>query len=252
MVGLRAGVTMLVTGAEARHALLSLRMSVGEPIEIVDGRGTRVTGVVGRILGSDVLEVEVSIVVTESVPALRFTVVQALPKGEHGELAVDLLTQIGADVILPWSASRSITRWAGDRAVKSRIKWQQAADAAAKQCRRSQWPLVGDLVSSADVAALITSVVAGDGIAIILHEEATCSMLSLAVATDASRERVVIVVGPEGGISAEESEVFQQAGANLARLGPSVLRSSSAGAFAVALLSAARNWPETTMGGSGS
>ncbi|MSO27259.1 MAG: 16S rRNA (uracil(1498)-N(3))-methyltransferase [Candidatus Nanopelagicales bacterium] len=235
-----------LTGEEGRHAVSSLRINVGEEVELVDGHGLRVRGTVIIVSGKDTLRIQVTKIEVEGFAELRTTVVQALPKGEHGELAVDLLTQVGVDVIVPWAAARSLTRWAPDRIEKARNKWQGALTAAAKQSRRARWPVLGELATTTAVADLI----AAGGTCIVLHEEAVASVLDVPIADLGGTSNLVLIVGPEGGISDEERDIFRAAGAIEACLGPGVLRSSAAGAVAVAVLSAARNWGGPVMGGS--
>ncbi|HEY1673839.1 MAG TPA: 16S rRNA (uracil(1498)-N(3))-methyltransferase, partial [Streptosporangiaceae bacterium] len=163
-------------------------------------------------------------------PEPRIVVVQALPKGDRAELATETMTEVGVDVIVPWAAERCVARWpAGDRAAKALARWRSAAREAAKQARRSRIPDVTGLASTADVAARITAAAA----AVVLEPgaDATLSRLDLPAHGD-----VVLVVGPEGGVSPGELAAFTAAGAHPARLGESVLRTSTAGAAAAAVL----------------
>ena len=239
-----------LAGTEGRHAVSVLRLNIGEAVELVDGLGLRVQGTVVSVSGKENLRVRVGKVLIESTAPLHITVVQALPKGEHGELAIDLLTQVGVDVIVPWAAGRSIAKWAPDRIEKARSKWQAAVTAAAKQARRARWPVLGELATTAQVAELIAGASSGAGAAIVLHEEAITPLLEVPIADREGASEVVLIVGPEGGISEDERAIFRAAGAYEARLGPSVLRSSAAGAVATAVLSATRNWGSPTVGGS--
>jgi 16S rRNA (uracil1498-N3)-methyltransferase len=180
--------------------------------------------------------------IPESSP--RLVVVQALPKSEHGELAVDLLTQAGVDLIVPWSASRCVTQWRGDRAEKSRVKWVQAARAATKQSRRSRAPEIRSIASLADVISIVEAASA----AFVLHEEASVLLGTAAVPTDGD---IVLVVGPEGGIAPDEVAALTAAGARSVLIGATVLRSSSAGALGIAaLMSRSPSWTGQDMGGS--
>jgi 16S rRNA (uracil1498-N3)-methyltransferase len=160
-------------------------------------------------------------------------VVQALPKGDRGELAVELLTEIGVARIVPWAAARSVAVWRGDRAAKSLAKWQATAREAAKQARRAWFPEVTPLATTADIVALL----AGTSLGLVLHEGATHALpVELP-------DSVVLVVGPEGGLAPEELEAFEAAGARPVRLGAEVLRTSTAGVAAVAaLLSRTPRW----------
>lgn len=222
------GLLIELSGAEGRHAASALRLTAGERVAVVDGRGRRIDGEIIAVAGRDHVTVRVDVVTDEEEVPPRITVVQALPKGDRGELAVELLTEIGVDVIVPWSARNCVAQWRGERAERGLRKWQDAAHAAAKQSRRARFPVVESLATTSDVVARIGSANA----ALVLHESATRAIDSaLGDVTD-----VVVVVGPEGGIDPQELAQFEEAGAQSVVLGPTVLRTSSAGIAAVAAL----------------
>lgn len=226
-----AGSTVLLAGDEGRHAAVVRRIRAGEEIELVDGAGIRLRCCVQDATKTS-LTVEVLDVGYESRRAPRITVVQAIPKGERAELAVEVLTEIGVDVIVPWAAARSVGVWRGERAAKSLAKWRSTAREAAKQSRRAWFPEVMEMATTAEVVALLDAA----DVALVLHEEASAPISPLADAQD-----VVLVVGPEGGIAPEELSAF--ATAQTVRLGPTVLRTSTAGVAAVAaLLSGTPRW----------
>jgi 16S rRNA (uracil1498-N3)-methyltransferase len=162
----------------------------------------------------------------------RLVVVQGIAKGDRGELAVQAMTETGVDEIVPWAASRSVAQWRGDRGIRAREKWVATAREAAKQARRPWLPVVGGDpdVSTKQVAARLGGVAA----AFVLHEEAT-DRLSAAKLPEAGE--IVLVVGPEGGISDQELGTFVAAGAQPVKLGDSVLRTSTAGVAAISVLS---------------
>ena len=162
---------------------------------------------------------------------------QALPKGERGELAVEMLTEVGVDVIVPWSASRSIARWKGDRVEKSLAKWRSAAREAAKQSRRSWFPEVAELATHRGRRRA-----AGQGVGAGRAARGGVRSAGRRARCPGAGE-IVIVVGPEGGITDDELEAFSAVGAEPLRLGSSVLRSSTAGvAAAAALLARTPRW----------
>jgi len=230
------GSTVTVSGAEGRHAVTVRRIRSGEQVDVVDGDGRRVSGEVGSVAGKDAVNVIVRSVTDEPPPNPRVTVVQALAKGDRGELAVELLTEVGVDEIVPWSAANCVTQWRAERLEKSRQRWVDAAAAAAKQSRRALFPRVGDLASTPQVGQLIQSA----KLALVLHESAAAAIGDVRLPEAGV---VVVVVGPEGGISPTELAAFEAAGALTVRLGPSVLRTSSAGMAAVAaLLSGSPRW----------
>ena len=222
------GDTIDLTGDEGRHAARVKRLGAGEAVAVGDGRGLVLQCTVAEVL-ADGLRLSVRERVTVPARRPRIVVVQALPKGERAELAVEVLTELGADEIVPWAAERSIAQWHGARGERAREKWQRTAREAAKQSRRAWVPTVAPLASTERVAALL------DGrTGVVLHEAATVPLAALDLAPEPD---VVVVVGPEGGISDGELAVFVAAGARVVRLGAEVLRTSTAGAAALAALS---------------
>ncbi len=221
------GDLVTLDGPEAHHATVVRRIRLGEHVTVSSGYGLGVRGpVTGVSKGSLTLRVEA--VLREPFPQPRFVCVQALPKNDRADLAVDLLTELGVDEIVPWQASRSIVRWAGERGDKARAKWQTVAREASKQARRLTVPVVSGLASTRDVAERLR---AADG-AYVLHESATTPVLAVRPPLG----EVVFVIGPEGGISAEELAEFEAAGAVALIMGRTVLRTSTAGATALTML----------------
>jgi 16S rRNA (uracil1498-N3)-methyltransferase len=234
VAGAAAGDVLTLDGPEGHHASVVRRLAVGEELALTDGAGTlarcRVTDVRKGSLAAEVLAVDTSPAETP-----RLVVVQAIPKGERGELAVEMLTEVGADAIVPWAASRSVARWKGDRAEKALAKWRTAAREAAKQARRRWFPEVTEVASTDDVVALLEKA----SVRVVLHEAASGPLADVPVP---GRGEIVIVVGPEGGISDEELAAFATVGAEPLRLGSSVLRSSTAGVAAAAALLSRSRW----------
>lgn len=235
LAGATAGSLVEVTGDEAHHAVAVRRLREGERVVLTDGHGTSVTGPVAST-GKRVFAVSVESVTRVDRPEPAVTVVQALPKGDRGELAVEVLTEVGVHRVVPWAAARSVAVWKGERAAKSHAKWQATAREAAKQSRRSWLPTVTTLATTADV----TAIVGAADLAVVLHEDATDPLSALDVPASG---RIVVVVGPEGGIAPEELDALTAAGARSVRLGAEVLRTSTAGVVAVAaLLSRTERW----------
>ncbi|WP_353942498.1 16S rRNA (uracil(1498)-N(3))-methyltransferase [Streptomyces sp. HUAS MG91] len=226
------GRTYVLDGPEGRHAVSVKRLRAGEQVVLTDGLGAWCEGVVTGSEGKDRLLVEAGPVRTEPEERPRITVVQALPKGDRGELAVETMTETGVDAIVPWAASRCITQWRGERGLKALGKWRATAREAGKQSRRVRFPEVAEAASTKEVAALL----AGADLAVVLHEDRDHESAALASAELPAGGEIVLVVGPEGGVSPEELAVFEEAGARTCRLGRSVLRTSTAGTAAVALL----------------
>lgn len=227
-----AGASGEVTGPEARHAVVVARLRSGERVLLGDGRGGLAECLVDAV-APDRFDVTVLARRDEEPPSPQVTLVQALPKGERGDLAVDLATEAGVDAIVPWQAARCVARWQGVKARRGVERWQATAASAAKQARRAYVPEVAELAGTAAVARLVAEVSGAGGVVALLHEEAARPFAALPV-RDASR--VVLVVGPEGGIAPEEIATLTAAGGVPVLLGPHVLRTSTAGAVALGAL----------------
>lgn len=234
LAGLATGEQVTLEGDEARHAVVVKRIRVGEQVALTDGAGTTVSGPVS---GTDKTSLTMTAESVRTVePELpRVVVVQAIPKGDRGELAVEMLTEVGADVIVPWAAARSVAVWRGERAAKSLTKWRSTARESAKQARRSWFPDVVELATTGEVAARL----AAASVPVVLHEAASGPIADIPVP---GRGEIVVVVGPEGGLAEEELAAFSAVGAEPVRLGSSVLRSSTAGVAATAALLARSRW----------
>lgn len=225
---LPAGDVLMLAGEEGRHAARVKRLRVGEPVLVSDGRGSLLDCVVSAV-GPDGLRLSVSSRRFVAPAAPRLVVVQALPKGDRAELAVEVLTELGADEIVPWAAARAIVHWIGPRGERAWEKWRRTAREATKQSRRAWLPTVAPLASTAEVAARLAG-----GVGLVLHEDAAEPLATTALPPDRD---VVVVVGPEGGIAPDELSDFAAVGARPVRLGEPVLRTSTAGAAALAVLS---------------
>ena len=233
---LTPGAVHALGGSEGKHALVK-RLELGERIDLGDGTGRRALGTVASI-NADGVSVQVQELSEErSVPSIYL--VQALAKDGRDLLAIETATELGVYGVLPWSADRSIVRWKGERASKAHTKWQNTVTAAAKQSRRALIPEVYDLYSTADLVELIKEVTGQGSAVFILHEQATERLSALArklAGGENLPEEIYLLVGPEGGISDREVQLFTEAGAHLALLGDEVLRSSTAGSAAMCTL----------------
>ncbi|MFY4717954.1 16S rRNA (uracil(1498)-N(3))-methyltransferase [Streptomyces sp. LaBMicrA B280] len=222
----------VLDGPEGRHAVSVKRLEAGEEVVLTDGAGRYAVCEVLGSEGKDRLVVRMPQVSEEPAPRPRITVVQALPKGDRGELAVETMTEVGVDAIVPWQAARCITQWRGERGLKALGKWRATAREAGKQSRRVRFPQVAEAASTKQVAALL----AGADFAGVLHSDFEHTSAALATAELPAEGEIVLVVGPEGGVSRDELALFEEAGARAYVLGPSVLRTSTAGTAAAALL----------------
>ena len=223
------GDVLSLSGPEGRHAATVRRVQVGEPVDLADGRGTRARcTVVG--LGQDTVELRVLERVVEPRPQPWLVLAQALAKGDRGELAVELATEVGVDEVLPWAAARCVVKWEGPRGERALARWRSTAREAGKQSRRARHPVVGEPVDTEALAAR-----AAAATTFVLHEQADVPLASVRLPPDGD---VVLVVGPEGGVTDRELDRLAAAGAAAVRLGSSVLRTSTAGAAAAAVINA--------------
>jgi len=219
---------VILSGAEGRHAAAVRRLRPGERADVGDGAGLVAECVV---TGQSSRGLELAVRARREVPRPDpvLTVVQAIPKGDRGELAVEEMTEVGVDRIMPWSAARCVPVWHGERGARSLAKWRVTAREAAKQSRRAWIPEVTEAVSVDDVARMIAKAAC----AIVLETGAAESLSALRPPESGD---LIVIVGPEGGITDDESAAFRAAGAAARRLGPTVLRTSTAGIVAAAIL----------------
>jgi 16S rRNA (uracil1498-N3)-methyltransferase len=220
--------TIVLSGQEGRHAATVRRLGPGERADVTDGRGTLAECVV-TAASAGLLELAVLRRSAEPAAEPRVVVVQAIPKADRGELAVEIMTEVGVDVVVPWTAERCVARWRGERAGKALQRWRATAREAAKQSRRARFPEITGLAATQAVAGLV----AAASLAVLLDPDAPAALAALPFPASGD---IVLIVGPEGGVSPAEASALSQAGASSARLGSSVLRTSSAGAVAAALV----------------
>ena len=219
---------VVLSGAEGRHAATVRRLRPGERADVTDGAGLVAECVItGPADGGLALTVLARRDVPFPDPAI--TVVQAIPKGDRGELAVEEMTEVGVDRIVPWAAARCVPVWQGARGERSLARWRQTAREAAKQSRRAWIPEVTDVASAGQVAQLIAKAACAN-----VHQPGAADGLGRLGLPDSGD--LLVVVGPEGGITGQEGEAFSVAGAIACRLGPTVLRTSTAGAVTAAIL----------------
>jgi 16S rRNA (uracil1498-N3)-methyltransferase len=219
---------ILLSGSEGRHAAAVRRLRPGERVDVGDGAGLIAECVVTAHSGA-ALELAVRARREVPRPDPLITVVQAIPKGDRGELAVEEMTEVGVDRIVPWAAARCVAVWRAERGARSLARWRATAREAAKQSRRAWIPEIAEPASAADVAALITKAAC----AAVLEPGAAQSLGQLGLPESGD---LVVIVGPEGGITDSEHAAFRSAGATSCSLGPTVLRTSTVGPVAAAVL----------------
>jgi 16S rRNA (uracil1498-N3)-methyltransferase len=220
--------SIVLSGAEGRHAATVRRLAAGERADVTDGAGTVAECVVTGVRPG---EIELAVLATRAEPAAepRIVVVQAIAKGDRAELAVETMTEVGVDAVVAWQAERSVARWPADRAGKALARWQATAREAAKQARRAWIPEV----TGPETTPAITRRAGAAALAVLLDPAAPAALSRIRLP---QRGEIVLIVGPEGGVSPAEADALARAGAVAARLGPTVLRSSSAGAAAAAVV----------------
>nr|WP_240477345.1 16S rRNA (uracil(1498)-N(3))-methyltransferase [Jiangella muralis] len=225
---LRGSDVVILDGDEGRHAAVVRRIAPGEVVELTDGAGQLARCVVvGATKQGLTCEVQQRVDVPE--PRPRVVVAQAIPKGDRGETAVETMTEVGVDEIVPWAAQRCMVRWTGERGDKALRRWRSTAREAAKQSRRAWLPSVADPVPTAVLAARAAAAAR----TVVLHEEATAPLAAVDLPDDGD---ILLVVGPEGGVAPDELDQLAAAGAVVARLGPTVLRTSTAGTVAAGIV----------------
>ncbi|MCL2316073.1 MAG: 16S rRNA (uracil(1498)-N(3))-methyltransferase [Actinomycetia bacterium] len=221
----RAGDVVTLVGREARHAAVVRRIRVGEVVTVTNGHGVGVSGAV-----ADAAPERVGIVVesllSEPKANPSITVVQALPKNDRAELAVDLMTEVGVDRIVPWQATRCVVRWTAERCEVGRDKWETVARESSKQARRLRFPVIAPVATTPDVIEAIRTT----ELALVMHER---EVMPLHAGVMRGVQDCLIVIGPEGGLTDEEVVLFRRAGAATCSLGRTVLRTSTAGAVAI-------------------
>jgi 16S rRNA (uracil1498-N3)-methyltransferase len=225
---LHGGDRIVLDGEDGRHAAIVRRIAPGEGVDLTDGAGHLARCIV---VATDRQSITCAVHSRVDIPRpqLRVVVVQAIPKADRGEAAVESMTEVGVDEIVPWAAERCIARWRGDRAGKSLQRWRSTAREAAKQSRRCWLPWVADVATTPAVVMRVGDAALG----VVLHEQAATPLSALDLPPVGD---VVLVVGPEGGVTPAEVDALQAAGAVTARLGPTVLRTSTAGTVAAGIL----------------
>lgn len=226
---LPSGEEFVLDGPEGRHAATVRRIRAGEELVLSDGSGTLVRCSVVAV-ERDALSLRVLERTEEPAPTPRVVLAQALVKGDRGELAVELATEAGVDGVVPWRASRCVAKWEdGPRGAKALGRWRSTVREAAKQARRARVPFVDEPVSTVQLRQRVSS----SALTLVLHESATERLADVPLPATGD---VLLVVGPEGGISQDELDALRSSGARVVRLGPTVLRASTAAAVALGAL----------------
>jgi len=224
------GQSIILDGPEGKHAVGVRRLRVGEGIQLANGHGVRVVGQVTEVMANQLL-LTASEVEVEAMPDPGITLVQALAKGDRDEMAVQAGTELGITAVVPWQADRSISRWEGPKIGKGVARWQQIANEASKQALRAFNPEVAEPVTTKQLAGIVANFAK----VLVLDPTATQRLSEVELPTSG---QIAVVVGPEGGIDDHELELLAAAGAIRVRLGESILRTSTAGMAAIAVIEA--------------
>jgi 16S rRNA (uracil1498-N3)-methyltransferase len=213
-------------GDDALHAIRVLRIGTGEIFNLSDGAGSwsRV-----QVLSVGKKSAEVKVLESgfqEELP-VSFTVIQAIPKGDRIKETIELCTEGGADQIVMWKAARSIGK-SDDKIEKLQITAREAS----KQSRRFRIPKVFGVATT----NYVIDEIAKSDLVIVFHESATQKVSEL---VKPGAQKVAIIIGPEGGLTDEEVDLFAASGAKVALMGRPVLRSAHAGLAALSAVNTA-------------
>ena len=238
------GATYYIDATDARHAISVRRMRVGEAIQLTDGKGLRLKGLVSEIDGQNIL-VQATSVLVEQPETLELGIIQALAKGDRDELSIQAATELGVMSVCPWQAERSVSRWDGPKVAKGVARWQAIVAEASKQSLRVFEPTVVEPLTSKQLCNSISN---GDfGMVLVLDPTSEISLPAQVSKLQASQvvaqafgsaQQITVVVGPEGGITETELADFEQVGAHRVRLGNEILRTSTAGVAALSAIQA--------------
>lgn len=221
-----------LSAEDARHAIRALRLHVDEEIDLVEPDGTawraRVSAVTGDELTVELLEK----LVTRHEPDV--SLIFGVLKGSKNDDVIEGAVEVGVTALQPVLFERSIVRLDAAKRVERGMRWRRVAQAAAKQSKRARVPALADPVELAGLLRLLPSY---DAVLVAWEEADGAGIASrltrLALGADA---RVAIVVGPEGGLSADEVSALVAAGAHTCTLGSTILRAQTAGVVATALV----------------
>ncbi|WP_026181967.1 16S rRNA (uracil(1498)-N(3))-methyltransferase [Alloscardovia criceti] len=225
--------------AVATHAIRSMRLNTDEELQLCDGNGLRI---IAHIVDPQQASVCIDEINQEEEPKIKLGLIQALAKSGRDEQAIEMATEIGVDKVIPWQSQRSIVQWKGNKAQKALNKWQDLVTGASEQSRRSFVPDIYDVMTTKQLNAWMATSIAQGDVVIVLHQDATDSWSGIEQRVKTLKERtesstVWVVVGPEGGITDDEVEMFKTQGAQVCVIGTNILRASSAGSVALTLLS---------------
>jgi 16S rRNA (uracil1498-N3)-methyltransferase len=224
------GITIDLPEAVARH-LQVLRMAPGDPLELFNGEGGQYGAKLAAIEKKRATATVGAFDPREAELPFALTLAQGLPEGAKMDWIVEKAVELGAAAIEPLAAQRSVVRLSGERAEKRLAHWEGIVVAAAEQCGRNRLARVAPV---AEFGRWSTSPATARRI--LLSPRASASLPAWAAGV--APHDVCIMVGPEGGFSAEEEDLALAHGALALSMGPRVLRTETAGLAALAALAA--------------
>ncbi len=220
-----------ISGDLFRHMVKVLRLKPGAGVLLADGRGTEFTGIIASV-GKETLVVTIQesrIAAPADMP--RITLFQGLPKGDKLEFILQKTTELGVAEVIPFAASRSVSRIRKGEEAEKVSRWQRIVQEAARQSGCGSVPQVALAGSMGEVVKL-----SGHGVKFLLWEGEKVNRLKDTLAGLPKPETIALIVGPEGGLSAEEAATATDNGFIPVSLGPRIVRTETAGLVMMAIL----------------
>ncbi len=223
------GDTVALTPDDSAHARRSLRMNVGDALDLCDEQGHDLAAHIEAFDGDLVVARIDAVCDSHSEPHTKVTLYQGLPKGDKFEQIIQKSVELGITEIVPVEMSRSIAK-IGDKGDKKLTRFQKIADEAAGQSERGIKPVVGAPLSFKEAVAHIEK--SGEK-TLVCYERGGVPLRTVLSPDD---KAVSLVIGPEGGIAPEELQALEAAGATAVTLGPRILRTETAPLAALAVV----------------
>lgn len=218
----------------SHHAARVLRLAVGEPVVLFNGRGGEYQGRITRSNRGEIWVKTGAFFDDARESPLEVTLGQGLSSGERMDLTLQKAVELGVSAIRPLATERSVVKLSGDRAVRRAEHWQNLVVAACAQCGRNLIPEVSDLQRFDQWLAQLTRDVAADELRLMMSPQAELSLRALPTPP----KKIVLLAGPEGGLSPQEAALALNYGFTPVRLGPRVLRTETAALAALAAMQA--------------
>ncbi|WP_100372239.1 16S rRNA (uracil(1498)-N(3))-methyltransferase [Bacillus sp. FJAT-45037] len=229
--------TVTVTGDDVKHIARVMRMQAGDEIICSNNAGRTVRASIQHVTETLVTCDIVEELEPKTELPIRVTVAQGLPKGDKLELLAQKGTELGVNHIQPFAASRSIVKWEAKKAKKKVERLEKIAKEAAEQSYREKIPSVAESISFAQLVQQVKNYTH----TVVAYEESAksgeASALSNVLNTVKEGDSLLVIVGPEGGLSETEATELTAAGAVLCGLGPRIIRTETAPLYVLAAIS---------------